>query len=78
MQAFYLTFFLLLSLLGFGFAGNPACASDNPDCIISDDPDDPYYADFDKPLPSTMVVICTGSQVAEDSRIKTMAKMMDW
>lgn len=78
MQTFHFTLFLLLSLMGFGSAGNPNCAPEYPNCVISDDPDSPDYADFDKPLPKTMVVICTGDQVAEDSRIKTMARMMDW
>ncbi|KAH8774611.1 hypothetical protein F5883DRAFT_519283 [Diaporthe sp. PMI_573] len=78
MQAFYLKLFLLLSLLGFGSAGNPNCAPEVPDCIISDDPDSPNYADFVKPLPDTMTVICTGHKVDDEARIKTMARMMDW
>jgi hypothetical protein len=78
MQAFYLTLFLLLSLLGFGSAGNPNCAPEVPDCIISDDPDSPDYADFVNPLPDTMTVICTGHKVDDEARIKTMARMMDW
>lgn len=82
MQAFYLTFFLLLSLLGFGCAAPAAAANDDPqpDCPSSD-PDCPGpgdYIDPKHPIPDYMRVECSGHQVDEEARIKTMARMMDW
>ncbi|KAG6363838.1 hypothetical protein INS49_008941 [Diaporthe citri] len=73
MQAFYFAFFLLLSFLGFG----SAAISDYPDCS-GDDIDCQNYVDFDNPLPGYMLVHCSDQQVPEESRIKTMARMMDW
>lgn len=79
MKAFYLAF-LLLAFLGLGCAA-PAVADDSDDtCPVSDDecpgPDD--YIDSNHPLPDYMLVVCTGQQVDEEARIKTMARMMDW
>lgn len=93
MQAFYLTFFLLLGLLGFGsaapaVANGPSvkleinCSPSDPDCTCpTTDPGCPSaddYIDPSNPIPGYMVVYCSGHKVDEDARIKTMARMMDW
>lgn len=73
MQAFYFAFFVLLSLLGLGSADDgdyPECANEDTHCQD--------YVDFDNPLPAYMIVHCSDQQVPEESRIKTMARMMDW
>lgn len=72
MQVFYFTFLILLSLLGFGSAFD-CPASEDPECPSDDD-----YIDPKHPLPDYLMVHCTGKQVLEDSRIKTMARLMDW
>lgn len=64
MLPFYMAFFMLHVLLGFGSPVNP--------------PADPDDGDPDEPLPQTMATICTGKQVDNEARIKTMARMMDW
>ncbi|KAK7707213.1 hypothetical protein SLS63_013808 [Diaporthe eres] len=78
MQAFYFAFCLILSLLGFGSVAladdDPGCTTCTADCISHCED----YIDFDNPLPDYQMVHCSGHQVPEESRIKTMARMMDW
>lgn len=78
MQAFYLAFCLLFSLLGFG----SVALADDPDCLGPCDDDCiahcEDYVDFENPLPDYMMIHCSGNSVPEESRIKTMARMMDW
>lgn len=84
MKAFYLTLFLLISLISLGCAAptpagadvsddDPQCPSSDPDCPGPGD-----YVDPDHPLPDYQKVVCSGHQIPEESRIKTMARMMDW
>lgn len=75
MQVFFFTLFLLSSLLGFGSVtlANDFCPSTDPECPSDDD-----YVDPKHPIPDYLQVHCSGKQVDEDSRIKTMARMMDW
>lgn len=76
MKTFYFAFCLLFSLLGLGSASlgdYPQCSEDDVDCQNYAD-----VVDAENPLPSYMLVHCSGKQVLEESRIKTMARMMDW